>query len=87
MPQPRKMSTVGIDVYTSQSIVSTIKTLYNDILIYTVMSMFYSAIAQKQKVSHEGNLVNNFVIGEIFTVYCEQKGYILINKQITNETL
>ena len=81
------MSTVGIDVYTSQSIVSTIKTLYNDILIYTVMSMFYSAIAQKPKVSHEGILVNNFFIGEIFTVYCEQKGYILINKQITNKTL
>ena len=36
------MSAGGIEVYTSQSIVSTHKTLY--IPIYTVKSMFYSAI-------------------------------------------
>ena len=38
----KKMSVDGIEVYTSQSIVSTHKNLY--ILIYTVMSMFHSAI-------------------------------------------
>ena len=38
----KKISAGEIEVYTSQSIVSTHKTLY--ILIYTVMSMFHSAI-------------------------------------------
>ena len=39
------MSAGGIEVYTSQSIVSTHKTLY--IPIYTVKSMFYSVITYK----------------------------------------
>ena len=38
----KKMSAGGIEAYTSQSIVSTNKTLY--IVIYTFISMFYSAI-------------------------------------------
>ena len=63
---PEKIPAGGIEIYTSQSIVSTHKTLY--ILIYTVMSMFYSANLQNRLIS------NSHCSTKLFYV-CGGEGY------------
>ena len=65
------MSVGGIEVYTSQSIFSTYKTLY--ILIYTVMSMFYLAIKQITSDNKNVKCPKRSTITSLFDAIIKQK--------------